>query len=515
MVCTIDGVASAAGLDLLRAGGSAADAAVAASAVLAVTCPHACGMGGDLLAVVHPGPGATPEALNASGRAGSGASPERLRAEGHTVMPFRDDIRSVPVPGCVDGWLALHGRYGRLPLDRVLAPAVEYATGGFCASAGLVASLALVRAHPEAADFAGAMRAGDLVRRPGVGRALAAIAAHGRTGFYLGEFGERLLALGAGEYEPGDLERPLGDWVTPLDAPAWDHRLWTVPPNTQGYLTLASAAIASGLDLPADPDDPVWAHLLVEAARQAGRDRNAVLWEGAPAHDLVDEARLAPRRAAIDPRRAATILAESPYGGGGTIGLTTVDSDRMGVSLLQSNAAGFGSHLIVPGVRIFLQNRGIGFSLEPGHPAEYGPQRRPPHTLSPLIVTDDAGRSLTAAAATMGGDSQPQILLQLTARLLAARQSPGPVIAAGRFALTSPHARTGFDTWAEGGRVRVLVEGQSPPAWADGLATRGHDVVPMPAFDSGFGHAHLIAVGDDHLAGAADPRPRTASAAGY
>jgi gamma-glutamyltranspeptidase/glutathione hydrolase len=518
MVCTIDEVASQAGLSMLQAGGSAADAAVAASAVLAVTSPHACGMGGDLLAVVHPGPGAAPQALNASGRAGSGADPDRLRADGFTTMPFRDDIRSVPVPGCVDGWLALHGRYGRLPLEVVLEPARHYATEGFCASPGLIASLTVaraLRAHPDAADVAAPTRAGQLVRRPGVSRALEAIAAEGRDGFYLGEFGDNLLALGAGEYTPGDLATPLADWVGPVDASAWGHRFWTVPPNSQGYLTLASAAIASGLDLPGDPDEPGWPHLLVEAARQAGWDRADVLSEGTAGVDLVAPARLAARRAAIDPERTQPISQEAPYQGGGTIALTVVDEDRMGVSLLQSNAAGFGSHLIVPGVRIFLQNRGIGFSLVPGHPAEYGPGRRPPHTLSPLVVTDDAGTALVATAATMGGDSQPQILLQLTARLLASGHNPGPAIAAGRFALTSARPGTGFDTWTERGRVRVLVEGHAPLAWRSGLAARGHDVVQMPAFDSAFGHAHLIAVRDDHLAGAADPRPRTALAAAY
>src|SRR6478735_11793823 len=121
MVCSVDHLASSAGVAMLRAGGTAADAAVATSAVLAVTTPHMCGMGGDLFALVHDGPG-PPAVLNASGRAGSGADPDRLRAEGFTSMPFKDDIRSVTVPGCVDGWLALHERAGRLPLADVLAP---------------------------------------------------------------------------------------------------------------------------------------------------------------------------------------------------------------------------------------------------------------------------------------------------------------------------------------------------------------------------------------------------------
>jgi gamma-glutamyltranspeptidase/glutathione hydrolase len=234
-----------------------------------------------------------------------------------------------------------------------------------------------------------------------------------------------------------------------------------------------------------------------------------VLHEHADGAELVAASRLGPRRAAIDPLRAAPI--HDVAAAGDTIALCAVDEKRRGVSLLQSNAAGFGSLLTVPGVRIFLHNRGIGFSLESGHPAEYGPGRRPPHTLSPTIVTTTAGE-LRAVAGTMGGDSQPQILLQLLARLLHARQSPGDVIAAGRWAL-APDAggagsSIGFDTWKSGGPLDVRVEGHSPAAWDSGLRSRGHSVVRDRPFDGAFGHAHLIAVKDDHLAGATDPRPR-------
>jgi gamma-glutamyltranspeptidase/glutathione hydrolase len=187
----------------------------------------------------------------------------------------------------------------------------------------------------------------------------------------------------------------------------------------------------------------------------------------------------------------------------------------MGVSLIQSNAAGFGSGLIVPEMRIFLQNRGLGFSLDPGHPAEYGPGKRPPHTLSPALVTSTDGRSLDRVIGTMGGDSQPQILLQLLARQLASRQSPGHSIAAGRWVLTDPDGGGGFSTWRAHGRVAVSVEGQAPEAWDAGLRDRGHVVHRADAFGHGFGHAHVIAVERDRLAGAADPRALVGAAAGY
>ena len=509
-VCAVDHLAAQAGLAMLLSGGTAGDAAVATSAVLAVTTQHLCGMGGDLLAVVAP-PGESPLALNASGRAGSGADPERLRAEGHRVMPARGDIRSVTVPGCVDGWLALHQRFGRLPMEKVLGPARQYATEGFPASPTLVGAIPEVAGLPDAADFVvrGPLRPGRIIRRPGVARALSAIADSGRHGFYEGEFGERLLRLGEGEFVPSDLASPLADWSPALGAGALGHRLWTVPPNSQGYLTLASAWMASDLDLPADTDDPGWAHLLIEASRQAAYDRLEVLHEGADGEALLAPSRLLPRQAAIDPARAAVL--PDRYREGGTIALTAVDRDRLGIALVQSNAAGFGSHLIVPGVRIFLQNRGIGFSLEPGHPAEYRPGRRPPHTLSPAAVTTPDG-TLAGVLGTMSGDSQPQILLQLLARWLHGGESPGAAIAAGRWALA---AGGGFETWRQRGVVRVLVEGHSPSSWPDGLAARGHEVEELAPFSHSFGHAHLIAVADDHLAAASDPRPRFGAAVGY
>ncbi|MCX6521588.1 MAG: gamma-glutamyltransferase, partial [Actinobacteria bacterium] len=282
MVAAADQLATQAGMSALAAGGNAVDAAIATNAAIAVTGPHLCGMGGDLFALVHDGERV--HALNASGRAGSGASAEQLRADGHREMPFRHDIRTVTVPGCVAGWCTLHERFGRLPLDQVFAPAVRLAEQGFPASMLLVGSLATVdeRAREALHELASqARRPGDRVRRPGVGAALRAIAAHGRDGFYLGEFGQGLLALGGGWYSPDDLAAPGPDWVTPLSWPAFGHVLHTIPPNSQGYLTLGAAGLADRLDLPGDTDDPRWAHLLIEAAKAAGRDRPEVLHDGA------------------------------------------------------------------------------------------------------------------------------------------------------------------------------------------------------------------------------------------
>lgn len=513
MVATIDHLASQAGLAALQAGGSAADAAIAANAVLAVVAPHCCGLGGDLFAVVHPGPGREPVALNASGRAGSGADASRLRDQGHGMVPPFGDVRAGPVPGCVDGWLALHERFGRLPMVKLLEPARGYATEGFPVSPTLRAAAPAVADRQGAGELAVAARSepGALIRRPGLGDTLQAVGERGRAGFYGGDPRRWLLELGDGEYAPADLDQFQAEWVEALEAPAWGRHLWTAPPNSQGYLTLAAAWIANGLPLPQDPREPSWAHLLVEAARQAGYDRPEVLHEGADGHLLLDPLRLEARRDAIDVERAAGQSWTAALGD--TIGLVAVDADGMGLSLLQSNASSFGTELVIGGTESFLHNRGVGFSVEAGHPAEYGPGRRPPHTLSPLVVTSPDGR-LEAVMATMGGDSQPQILLQLLARMFVAGEDPASALAAGRFALVGGGAGPrGFSTW-DGAPSKVAVEGHAEPSWAPGLASRGHEVTTMMAFDHTFGHAQVIVCGDV-LAGAADPRPETGAASGW
>jgi gamma-glutamyltranspeptidase/glutathione hydrolase len=509
MVVSADQLATQAGLTVLARGGNAVDAAIAANATLAVTAPHLCGMGGDLFALVHDG--TTVHALDASGRAGSGADPEALRAEGHTVMPLRHDARSITVPGCVDGWCALSERFGRLPLADVLAPAIALADDGFPASPLLVGSLAMVddRARAALDDLARqAVRPGAKIRRPGVARALREIAANGRDAFYRAAFGDGLVRLAGGWMTAGDLDRSQADWVPPLRVPVWDRVIATIPPASQGYLVPAAAAIAAQLPLPADIGDPLWAHLLVEAAIAAAHDRPHVLHEGADGEALVAAA---VRRAGdIDPARAQQRW--SPAGAGDTTYLAVVDEQRMAVSLIQSNASGFGAWLVEPATGINLHNRGLGFSLAPGHPAELAPGRRPPHTLSPLLLTHADG-SLAAVLGTMGGDAQPQILLQLLVRMLVHAETPGAAVGAGRFALRGPS--TGFDTWTSGAAPIVVVEADVADGWAPGLIGRGHRVETIPPRDATTGHAHVIVAQDDGLlGGAADPRAGIGSAAG-
>ncbi|MFK8025062.1 MAG: gamma-glutamyltransferase family protein [Ilumatobacter sp.] len=513
LVAAADHLATSAGVETFGRGGNAVDAAIATNAAIAVSGPHLCGMGGDLFALVHVD-GET-HSLNASGRAGSGADAEALRADGHSEMPFRLDISSVTVPGCGDGWIALHERFGSLPLRTILEPAIRLANDGFPASPLLVGAMRQVseigrtNLHELAAQ---AVKRGSRVRRPGVAAALAAIAAGGRSTFYQGAFGEGLMQLGDGLFSDADFATPQADWETPLSTDAFGLTLHTAQPNSQGYLALGSARLVDRLDLPDDPADERWAHLLIEASIAAGRDRPRQLHEGADGDELLDI--IDGRLDEIDPEAASRRWA--PTSDGDTTYLCTAgrgaDGREMGVSLIQSNASGLGSHLVEPNTGINLHNRGMGFSLTAGHPAELAPGRRPPHTLLPMAATRSDG-SLVSVLGTMGGDAQPQIMLQLATRLFHHRQSPARALSAGRWALRGPE--TGFDTWTSPAGSGVNIEGHAPSDWADQLAIRGHRTAVTPPWDSGFGHACAIVTGrDGTFVGSGDPRTVVGSCAG-
>lgn len=505
-------LAATAGLAMLDRGGNAADAAIAAAAVLTVTSPHMCGLGGDLFALVAR-PGEEPAGLNASGRAGSGADPARLRAQGELAMPFQHDVRSVTIPGCADGLAALAERYAELPLAELLRPAMLLAEHGFPVSPTLAEAAAELGADERRAAFGtpGRLTVGQRLTMPGIGAALGAIATDGRAGFYEGPAGAELLALGGHEFGPQDLGISQADWVEPLRLRAYGRDLWTMPPNSQGYLALAGVWIAERVGLPDDPADGRWAFLLIESARQAAYDRPAVLHELAEGAALLAPARLGPRAAAIG-EGASQGLADV-YAGGGTTHICAIDGDRCGVSLIMSNATDFGSRLLLPGHGIFLHNRGIGFTLEPGHPAEYSPGRRPPHTLAPLLITAPDG-GLDSVLGTMGADAQPQVLLQLLVRLLDLAQDAGDAVAAPRWIL-SREPTTDFDTWSAGNPPLVRLEPSAPAQWHRELLRQGYRVTEAEPGDQSFGHAQVIRVTrDGMLTGAADPRAGDGALAG-
>ena len=511
IVASADGAATQAGAHVLALGGNAVDAALATSAAMAVVAPHLCGIGGDLFALVHVN--GEVHALDAAGRAGAGVNAQQLRDEGHREMPFHGDLRTVTVPGAVAGWVALQERFGTLPLATIFSPAIRLAEDGFAASPLLAGSLAMMN-KKYAANFAAlagqATHAGALTRREGVGRTLRAIATGGAAAFYLGEFGESLLSMGGGIYSHDDFASVRADWVQPISHDVFGHRVWSIPAPSQGYLFLAALGVLDQIDLPDDTTDPQWAHLLVEAVTAVSHDRPQVL------HDRADLAALLPslvaRASLVDPSLAS--VRPTTTTDGDTTYLCTVDRNGMGVSLINSNASGFGSLLVEPRTGINLHNRGLGFSVARGHPAEVAPGRKPPHTLCPSVITRADG-SLHSVLGTMGGDAQPQIVLQLVTRLLRHAQSrfPWETVDAGRFALRGPV--TGFDSWTSGRPPTVQVEGHAPDAWMTGLADRGHAVERRGRFDSGFGHAHCIVVRDDgSFAGGADSRSIVGTCAG-
>jgi gamma-glutamyltranspeptidase/glutathione hydrolase len=505
-VAAANHLAASAGAGVMQRGGNAVDAVIAAAGVMAVVAPESCGLGGDLFAVVAR-TGETPAALNASGRSGSGADPERLRSEGHREMPFKHDVRAVTVPGFVDGLSALHSRFGTDALDELLAPAYRLAHDGFPVSSTLAEKSLALTADQREAMFGqrDGPRAGRRLRLPRLADVIASVADFGRAGFYERGAGRALIETGGGEFSDEDMSVSNADWVDPLEIVTFGRRLWSAPPNSQGYLALSSAWIADQVGVPDDPDDERWAFVLVEAARLAGYDRIEALHEGADGSGLLAPARLRPRAAALG-ERASRGLADV-YGDGGTTCICAVDRDRTGVSLIISNGAGFGSHVTLEDHQIFLHNRGLGFSLLAGHPAEYGPRRRPPHTLTPVAVTD-ADLAFEAVLGTMGADAQPQISLQLLARVLVAGQQPQDAMEASRWVLTRDGASP-FHVWSHAEPPIVAIEQGAPEAWASGLRRRGYDVAEMPWGDGCFGHAQLIcATADGLICAASDSRSR-------
>ena len=317
-----------------------------------------------------------------------------------------------------------------------------------------------------------------------------------------------------------DLAHDLAQWCEPSRLRVWGHDLWTVPSPSQGYLTLASSWIAERVGLGTDPSDPLWAHLIVEASRAAGHDRPAALFDGAEAQFLLNEERLSAAADRIRDDRAASDhpSADIPrVADGDTTHLCAVDADGLGISLTQSNALDFGSHLVAGSTGIFLHNRGVGFSLVPGHRAELAPRTRPPHTLSPMVATHPDG-ALSHLVGAMGGDAQPQILQQVLARMLHAGEDPATAVASARVSLVAPGAGP-FRLWW-GDDLGVCVEGHAPSAWVEGLRDRGHRVIPIMAFEpNAVGGCQAIAVvhnedGSRHFVGAADPRSPCAGTAG-
>ncbi|MFN3597527.1 MAG: gamma-glutamyltransferase family protein [Rubricoccaceae bacterium] len=492
MAATSHPLATQVALEVLREGGSAVDAAIAANAVIGFLEPTGNGIGGDLFALVW-----DPRAdggqgrlfgLNASGRAPRGVPLEAVRAahpEGE--IPFLSG-HSVTVPGAVDGWYALHGRFGRLPMPRLLAPAIGYAEDGAPVPsyiAALWARAPRLARQPGFADVflpgGRAPREGERFRNPALARTLRRVAEGGSDAFYRGEIAREIEAFcaEAGCYLTAeDLAAHTHDWVEPLGVTVEGYTLWQLPPNGQGLATLQLLGLAAGFDLRAMGHNSAdYLHHLIEAKKVVYEDRARFYAD--PAFMDVDPAALiapeylAARRALIDPARASDAFEPGDVraGRGGTITLAVGDADGMMISLIQSNYAGFGSGFTPPALGFSFQNRGAGFALEPGHPNAYAPGKRPFHTIIPGFVTRE-GRPYMAYG-VMGGDVQPQGQVQVFLNHVLFGmdiQAAGDVARwrhAGSTEPSSPGRRM-----TDGGCVSL--ESGIPASVREALAARGH-----------------------------------------
>jgi gamma-glutamyltranspeptidase/glutathione hydrolase len=481
-------------MHIYHLGGNAVDAAIAANAVQGVVAPETCGIGGDLFALVHSDGEASPAALNASGRAGSGADPAALRSAGHTTIPPFDPA-TVTIPGCVDGWSTLSARFGTMPLADVLEPAIEHAERGFTASAEFTRAVTrrAEQLAPQAPEFYPPK--GAVVRRCALAATLRQIAEGGRSSFYNGPAGNAI-ARAVPSISMSDLTVEQAEWVRPISADVFGRTGWTIPPNSQGYLTLASSWVFSETHPPADPDDPDYVHLQIEAYRSVVWERDELVSDPRrsplPADHLLTPDRLRDRVAQIDRLRAGTWPRPGPAPGG-TAYFCFVDRNGMAVSLIQSNYMGMGSGIAAQGAGFFLQNRGAGFNLIEGHPNELVPGARPLHTLSPTLWTSDG--ALDTVLGTRGGAYQPQLLLQVASASFLTGDEPEAALRRPRWVL-------------EGDRIRV--ESRMPDGIVAELSRRGHGVTLAEDFESGWGPVSMIRVAaDGSRRAAADPRVAT------
>jgi gamma-glutamyltranspeptidase/glutathione hydrolase len=483
MIATPSARASAVGADVLRAGGSAVDAAIAAGALLVVAQPNQCGLGGDAFWLIRP-PGADTIALDAAGPAPAAADPELLRAAGHTAMPERSPW-TVTVPGLVDGWRAAHERFGRLPLERLLAPAIAAARDGVPVTptvADALRSVAdILAARPESRRLF-PPNATRLVQ-PELAATLEAVARDPRV-FYEGAPAAAMAA--AVQAEDGwlaetDLAAFRAAWTTPL---ATGFAGWTVeemPPPSQGVAALVGLRLLAAGGLPDTDDDDAWLARGVEAARRLMAVRDAEVADPTamrrPAAELLADDFLARVP-------AAPVAHPGPPPAGDTVHLAVVDGDGLAVSSIQSVFDAFGSGIVAAGTGIVLHDRGESFRLEPGHVGELAPGRRPLHTLAPALAT--AGGRTAIVFGCMGGHAQAQIHLQLLSAL-ARGLDPAAAVAAPR--------------WFAFGDT-VLAEDR------DGLPARlralGHPVTPVEPYAQVMGHANVVTTAPP--AAAADPR---------
>jgi gamma-glutamyltranspeptidase len=517
LVTSPHSLASAAGVDVLRAGGSAVDAAIAASAVLAVVYPHMTSLGGDAFWLIHEGDTGKVKYLSGGGKAAAAAQRAWFETQGLSEIPLRGILpATLTVPGAVATWIEAHRAYGRLPLARILESAIAYARDGFPVAerlAGFITMMAGELAqHPESAAL---LLPGGAPPRPGarlvnknLARTLGAIAADGWSGFYQGPVAAEMARFAreqGGFFDASDFGKQKASWGEPLVGRYRDLTLYNTPPPTQGFTVIEMLNMVEphGVrDLEFLGPDHI--HLLVQAKQIAYNDRDRLLADpgfvDVPVDRLVSKEYARERARIMDPAAALPWDKVPSYGSlaGDTIYVAAVDRERNAASLIQSLYGIFGSCVVAGNTGAMLQNRGAYFSLDPGHPNRLEPGKVPLHTLIASIGKRDD--KLWSVLGCMGADGQPQIQLQAYVAMIdfgldIQQAIEMPRFLSGRFALGEA-------------RDTLHMEKRFPPETLTALEQRGHLINRWNSWNSLAGHAHGIIIDPENgtLSGGSDPR---------
>lgn len=496
VVATSQPLASEAGLRMLRAGGNAVDAAIAAAAMLTVVEPTGCGLGSDAFALVHEGRAL--HGLNSSGRTPAALDVARYRQLGAVPKHGWD---SITVPGAVAAWAALSKRFGRLPFADLLAPAIETAERGFGVSpriaSGWRRSVEIFRAFGEwqrvFAPTGAGPQTGELRTLPDHARTLRRIAESRGDDFYRGQIAhdiDRAARDAGSSLRASDLASHTAEWVDPIDLPYHHRRLAEIPPNGQGIAALIALGMLRAFDLASlDPVSPQSLHLQIEAMKLSLADAYAHVTDPqsmtVSVEWLLDDARLADLARRIDPAHAAD-PGPTALQRGGTVYLATADANGMMVSFIQSNFWGFGSGIVIPNTGIAMQNRAFGFVVDPEHPNTIAPSKRPFHTIIPgMLLHPD--RSADASLGIMGGAMQAQAHVQATLRLVHRDDDPQRVLDVPR--------------WRVINRKTVWLERGFPESTMQSLRDLGHDIAIGPTEEFGGGQIIRKLDNDLYIAG--------------